>query len=208
MMCLMAAASGRAQVSFGPEAGVIFTNYTGKTNGATEPTKAMVSFRVGGVADIGLSERFFFQPGLLYVLNGFKVDYVVSSGSCKVHTLELPLNIGCKFGKPGGDRFSIGVGPYLAFNMGGTLKQTSYGTSESMSIKIGNDANTDNLKRTDVGLGINVAYQLSYGLFIRGHFQQGITNLEPGGDSNNSTFSTNSGISFGYLFGVNKKGKK
>jgi hypothetical protein len=100
------------------------------------------------------------------------------------------------------------VGPYLAFNMGGTLKQTSYGTSESMSIKIGNDANTDNLKRTDVGLGINVAYQLSYGLFIRGHFQQGITNLEPGGDSNNSTFSTNSGISFGYLFGVNKKGKK
>ncbi|PQJ10122.1 hypothetical protein CJD36_015610 [Flavipsychrobacter stenotrophus] len=209
LLCLCAVAYAHAQLSFGPEAGLQYTNYTGNTNGYNDDGKGRMGFRIGGVVEQPLSQHFYFQPGLLYVRNGYKLDYGATTFIGKISTLQLPVNIMFKAGKPGGERFFAGVGPYVAFNLAGTIKRTLYGNSETQKFRIGDDTYNDDIKRTDIGIGVNVGYQLVNGLFIRGHYQRGFVNLIPGGNEANSMFSTNAGVSVGYLFeGKGKVGKK
>ena len=209
LLCVCAVSYAHAQLSFGPEVGLQYTNYPGKTNGEKDDAKGRVGFRMGGVVDVPLSGHFYFQPGLLYVRNGYKFDNVVVTFTGKVDALQIPLNVLFKAGKPGGERFFFGVGPYVAFNLGGSVERNYYGTKETHTFEIGNNALNDDLKRTDIGIGLNVGYQLSNNLFMRAHYQRGFVNLLPGGDVNNATYSTNAGASVGYLFGGTRKaGKK
>ena len=83
----------------------------------------------------------------------------------------------------------------------GRQTDDSYKTTD-FTYSIGNDATHDDIKRTDFGIGLNAGYQIDNGLFFRAHYQRGFVNLLPGGDTNNTEFSTNYGVSVGYLFGA------
>lgn len=190
-----------AQFSVGPEAGLLFSNYTGKSNGETVNTKPVFGARFGATADLGLGSHFAVQSGLLYVINGYQLDYFILSQKVTINTLEVPLNVFWKSGEPGDDRFFVGVGPYIGWNMSGKYKETGNGASETRSLNIGDKVGEDDSKRTDYGIGVNLGYQLSMGLFIRAHFQKGLANLQPGGNADNIAQNMNYGISFGYLFG-------
>jgi len=197
-----------AQLAIAPEVGGLFSNYPGKDMGEKFDSKALFGMRAGAIVDIGLSNNFYLQPGILYVRNGYTFDNVISSGTIKVNSMEIPLNVQYKFGSAGGDRFFVGVGPYLAFNLGGKADGTAYGMSTTANLQIGNDAQTDNIKAFDFGAGLNLGYELSNGLYIRAHYQHGFVNLFPGGNTNNSSYSTNYGLSVGYLFATSGHAKK
>ena len=209
LLSLMVVTTGaKAQVMFGPEIGGLFSNYTGKEGGSSLESKAKFGLRVGGVADISVGDNFSIQPAVMYVKNGYKASNPAASVDVSINTLEIPVNVQYKFGKPGGDRFFIGVGPYMGFNLSGHDKVTYYGATNDITIKVGNDANNDFIKPLDFGLGLNAGYLLSSNLFVRAHYQHGLVNLQPGGDANNSAFNSNYGLSVGYFFGGNTKGKK
>jgi len=202
--CLLAATVGaQAQLTFGPEVSLIGSNYTGKADGQSSNTKSIVSFRAGAVLDAPISDHFSIQPAVLYVMNGFKSDIVIANASVHVNTLEIPVNVMYKIDVPGDGHLFVGLGPYIAYNMGGKYKESdSYSGTQTGSLNIGSGP-LDDLKVFDFGLGINAGYQLTNGLFLRVFYQKGLLNLDPQGNSNNYIRSTNYGVGVGMLFGGN-----
>jgi hypothetical protein len=206
------AAASNAQVAFGPEVGLNSVNMTLKDTAASALSTggAKLSFTVGGVAEFGLSDNFYLQPGVFYVRNGFKSSVFGITMDMVVNTIQIPINVEYKFGKPGGNRVFVGAGPYIGMNLGGTmsLKGNVFGfpISETQSVKIGSDTSAA-VKPIDAGFGLNAGYQLSNGMFIRVHYQMGLANLRPEGTSDVSVKTSNVGISVGYLFETKKKGK-
>ena len=197
-----------AQASFGPEVGGLFSNYQGKSGGNTVPTNARIGLRAGGVVDIGLSNNLCLQSGLFYVMNGYKISEAFVSGSANVNTLEIPILLTLKLSSPDKDRTFVGVGPYIARNLSGSSKANDpYNGNTSSTMSVGNSS-TDDIKPFDFGLCINAGYQISYGLYIRLHYQKGFVNLIPRGNSDNSSENTNYGVSVGYLFSSGTKSVK
>lgn len=206
---LVSMTSVQAQFTVGPELSLIGTNYTGKVDGQSGNTKSVISFRAGAVVNAPIGDHFDIQPAVMYVQNGSKSDVVFSSATAHVNTLEVPVNVMYKINTTHGEHFFVGLGPYIAYNMSGKTKFTSNfsGTgAETQTISFGSDAH-DNMKTIDLGLGINVGYQLLNGLFLRVYYQKGLVNLFPQGNTENSIYSTNYGVGLGMLFGGHNHAK-
>ena len=192
------ATATNAQVTYGPEVGLNISNYMGKSGGKTQSTTAKAGLRVGGVVDFGLTDNISLQPGIFYVMNGYKQSAFGTDVSVSVNTIEVPINVEYKFGMPGGNRFFVGVGPYIALNMGGNVKISGM---PDRSLQIGSDANKDDMKALDFGAGINFGYQLVKGFYARAHYQMGFSNLDPAGNADNTMHNSNFGVAVGYMFG-------
>ena len=208
---LTAASSANGQIAIAPEAGLNLSDLAIKSNGSTWNATTKGGLRIGGVADISLTNNLYLQPGLFFMKNRCLVkqpDYFGTGTidqAYSLNTLELPVNLEYKFGRPGGNRFFVGAGPYVGYNMSG--KVISSGVSRGMSI--GTDKPTaqgpgDDVKRIDIGAGLNVGYQFKNGVFAKAQYQMGVSNLSPTADANNSIRSSSFGITVGYFLGKNK----
>jgi hypothetical protein len=89
------------------------------------------------------------------------------------------------------------------------------GMDTSISLKFGNDYPSNDLRRVDFGGQVNVGYVLQSGIFFRGMYQQGFTNLIPQGNqdafaqaTNVRSRPTNITISVGYVLGGRPEAKK
>ncbi|MCW3120734.1 MAG: hypothetical protein JWQ38_226 [Flavipsychrobacter sp.] len=207
--------AAQAQVSFAPELGLNISQYRMSYAGISPSLDARFGLRLGGVADIGFNDNWSVQPGLFYVMNGFNyTETIPFFGTAelkeKINTIEIPVNVMYKFGDPGGNRFFIGAGPIIGMNIGGQQEASFAGLSTSQSLKIGSDSTNSDLKMLDIGVGINLGYELSSGLFFRGRYQMGLSNVAPGGDADNYLKSAGYGVSIGYMFHgkTAKKGTK
>ncbi len=74
------------EVKFGAKAGVNFASITGD---GTDDVKSRISFHVGGVAEIMISENFSVQPELLYTSIGAKDEYSESFAGETVEFKEV-----------------------------------------------------------------------------------------------------------------------
>ena len=79
--------------------------------------------------------------------------------------LEVPVGIVYKTGKPGQNRFFVGAGPYLGYQ----LKCKSTVTNVNL-MEIVTDE-TKNMKRAYIGIDINAGYEIAEGVFTRIAFQ-------------------------------------
>jgi len=198
-------------IAFGPELGLNMANMAFKYSASGTTTKTKTTFKpglaVGGVVDFGFTNNIYLQPGLFFLMNGCNFSasgsgvYSSPSGSYNLNTIQLPINFLFKLSKPGKNRIFFGIGPYVAYNIGGTSKSGS----SSTTLKIGSDQTKDNVKALDLGAGINAGYQFAMGLLIRAHYQMGFANLTPGGNSSNSSTTSAIGLTVGYLFGGKPK---
>ena len=211
--------TAQAQVSFAPELGLNISQYRISSGGVSPSLDPAFAMRLGGVADIGCSDNLSLQPGIFFVMNGFNYTETVpffgtASLKEKINTIEIPINLMYKFGEPGSNRFFIGAGPYIGMNVGGNQTASFFGLSSTQSLSIGNDSTTNDLKRMDVGVGLNLGYELAMGVFFRARYQMGLSNLAPQGDADNYIKSSSYGVSIGYMFhskstkkGAKKSGK-
>lgn len=223
LFAAMLATNANAQVTFGPEASLNISAYRIKLpeiTGATFSKSAVAGMRIGGIADIPLSDHVSIQPGASFAMNGMHITYTIAfAGSidiiARTNTLQIPLNVQYKFGKPEGSHFFVGAGPYMGINMSGTTKfkaavnvfTYSLDSTTTTKMDIGPDS-TDLMKRLDFGAGVNAGYQLAMGLYARAWYQMGFRNMVPAGGDNNSIKTINYGISIGYMFGgKNRKAK-
>ena len=224
LSCMFAAAlvnTAKAQITFGPIAGLNISNYTitGSNISLGSPSLGTASFtlnttskvggRFGGVVNIPLNKSLYLQPGALYVMNGFKESFLgLVELKAHINTVEVPVNLFYKFGDGDNKPFFIGVGPYFAYNVVGGIKTTVNPVLGSTATTIantkldiiGNDS-TDFVKAFDCGFGVNAGYQLAMGLFVNAHYQFGITNLIPIDINGYSIKNYNYGISIGYMIG-------
>ena len=196
------ATTASAQLAIAPELGLNMSNMSLKAAGATIDSKMKAGLAVGAVVDFGLSDNLYIQPGLFYLMNGYKDN--TGDGVFSVNTIQIPINVQYKLGEEGGNRFFFGVGPYLAYNLGASYKVGGVSTT----IDIGTDKSKDGLKPMDFGLGLNLGYLLSNGFYARAHYQMGLSNLAVNGDSDNSMKTSAIGLTVGYYFGGHKGGHK
>ena len=212
-------------ITGGPELGVNFSNLKTRVNGVNGNSESRVGLKFGGVLDIAIEDNFSIQPGLFYSVKGAKQDYIVSTqnesgvittheikNDYRINYLEIPINFQYKFGAHRSGQFFIGGGPYLAIALGGKVTNdditivdrpngvsTVTDRSTEYNLRIGNNANTDDVKKGDMGINLNLGYQFAGGLFLRGNLGLGLMNIMPGGDEDNYMRNNSFAVSIGYF---------
>ncbi len=185
--------------------------------------KGRVSWKVGVVAEIPVSETFSFMPQLNFLSKGGKLKQTESFNEAGLNFtidirdelslsyLELPLNL--VYNHFSG--FFVGGGPSISYGLGGKSKFSFTETatvlgetitdSESGTVNVKFDGESGaadddrHLNRFEFGATILAGYKLSNGAFINLHYNKGFSNISP---EANSTFKNQYfGIGIGYMFG-------
>lgn len=200
------------QIQFAPEIGGNMFKQTQKVeNGGVSSSingKFLPGLRAGAVVDIPVAEHFSVRPGLFYNLNRtrrFEVDImgIEATVTQTTHNLELPVYFTFKATGHETGGFFAGIGPYLSYALGGSLNtEASIGPiSTETSMEFGNDADEDHMKPLDVGGSVMLGYELPIGLYFKGHYNLGLMNQQPGGNSDNTRKAMSFGLSVGYFMG-------
>ncbi|MFD2914392.1 porin family protein [Psychroserpens luteus] len=168
------------EVKFGAKAGVNFSTF----GGDYEDVKSRTSFHVGGMAEISISEKFAFQPELLYSSVGAKADE--GDGELKLDYISIPLM--AKYMVAEG--FSIEAGPQIGI----LASAKSEGGGEDVDVK-------DETNGIDFGVGLGASYRMDTGLNFGLRYNLGLSNVNDAEDSDDFSFQNNVfQISVGYFF--------
>ena len=190
-------------VKFGAKAGVNFASITGDD---TDDLDGRTAFHLGVVAEIPISEKFSFQPELLYSAQGAsqkssfdEFNYEVKEElTGKLDYLNLPLM--AKFYVA--DGFSLEAGPQIGFLLSAKADYEfsasgggeDYSESDSIDLK-------DETKSIDFGANFGVGYKMESGLNFGIRYNLGLSNINDGEGSDD--FKNQNGvfqISVGYFF--------
>lgn len=194
-----------------------------------EGKKSVFGFKIGAIASIPVSDQVSFMPELNFVRKGgqFKLNETenigggatittVGNSETNLSFVELPLNIAYNSASEEGSGFFGGLGPVLSFGIGGqtesalTIKTTFPGipdqtisNTSKADIKFDGEKNAtdgkDHFKGFEFGGNVFAGYKLSSGVFVKGYYNMGFSNLSP---KDKTSFKTSYfGISVGYLFG-------
>jgi len=207
-------ASHPGNTSFGLRAGINFQNINGKDeNDEKLKNDILTGFNIGINAEIPVGVDFYFQPGLLYTIKGAKSEEEALGQSfnttLKISYLELPLNF---LYKPllGTGHLILGIGPYVAFGVGGKATYEGGGSSLSEKIKFQNTVNNSDpvdvvyIRPLDAGANLLVGYEFGNKISFQLNTQLGLTKINPeyegASNDNSSAKNTGFGFSLGYRF--------
>jgi len=192
---------------FGAKAGLNIAkyNYSGEnTSEVNDKLKSLIGFHVGGFAEFEITEKFAFQPELLYSAQGVKSENsdtvlgVVYSSESTIKTSYINIPLMAKYYVIEG--LSVQAGPQVGFLMSAdatTSNSTGGITQNSTSTDV-----KDQYKGIDFGLNFGVGYKLDFGLFFDARYNLGLSDLADkrvDGDDNKSTNRVIQ-ISVGYSF--------
>jgi hypothetical protein len=172
---------------FGVNAGVNFSNITGKD--ASDAYKLKTGFQAGVTYDIGIADDFVIQPGLSYVQNGAKIDGF--DAKVQLNYLQLPVTFQYQ-PELGTGHLLLGVGPYIGMGIGQVK-----GTGGDLTLK--RDWDEAGLKKIDAGGKLLAGYQLSNGLSLNLNANLGLVKLSDA-DNPPTTNNTSFGVTLGYKF--------
>jgi hypothetical protein len=162
------------EISFGVKGGLNIANITG----GDADRNNLLSFHLGGVAEIPVSEKFSIQPELLYTRQGSETENIVK---IKLDYLALPIM--AKYYVT--NNLSIEAGPQAAF----LVRDKADFNNSNLEGEL--DANT-----FDFGLNIGAGYKLPSGFFTQLRYNYGVTVIAENPDLKNSVFQ----LSVGYQF--------
>ena len=157
--------------TFGVKAGVNFASLTGDDAEGMDGRTSMV---FGGFAKFQVSEKFAFQPELLYSMQGATTsesfwigeDDVDVDVTVKLDYLNIPLM--AKYYVTEG--FSLQAGPQVGFLLSAKAKVEAGGEEEEEDIK-------DDFKGLDFGLNFGAGYELESGLGFDARYNLGLSNI-------------------------------
>ncbi|GAA0532135.1 porin family protein [Chitinophaga japonensis] len=189
------------QVKWGVVAGPNFSSVTQKYAGDKETSSLLVGVRAGITADLPLADEFFIGTGLLYAGKGGK-NKDNSDFKTTLSYLQLPILFTYK-PQVGTGNLVLGVGPYLAYGLGGKHKGGIGNLSGDLKA-FDDESGAYKLSRFDAGAGIQVGYELPQGLYFGLNTDLGLVNVASEKEIAGEDFSwknTSFGVSVGYKFG-------
>lgn len=136
-----------------------------------------VSFHLGGVAEVPISDKISVQPELLYSSQGTKWDFGTADNNLKLDYINLPI-LG-KYHIIEG--LSAEAGPLVGF------------------LIASNADDDDRFKKLDVAFAIGASYRLNENIFFSLRYNKGIANINGddfGGNGQNNVFQISAGYSF------------
>lgn len=177
---------------------------------ATGPnTSFVVGGKAGLIAEIGITNNIYLQPGAFYTMKGYTItfsdyDGINYDGKLKANYIEIPINVLYKTGTPETGRFFAGIGPYMAYALSGDISLDASGfgfrANYSESLAIGTTG-TDMVKPLDIGANLSLGYELPLGVFFRAQLSHGLYNTSPQTGVVQKNWGTS--ITAGYLLGFN-----
>lgn len=162
------------EIKFGVKGGLNFSTVSGDN---TENIDYVTSYHFGVVSEIPLSEKFSFQPEVLYSRQGYSFNNDVVA----LNYLNIPLM--AKYYVTKG--LSVEAGPQIGFLLSAK--------NEKIDVK-------DAFKTVDFGVNFGVGYKLENGLNFGARYNLGLTDIN---DVDNSSGKNKNGvfqISVGYFF--------
>lgn len=141
-------------IKFGAKGGLNFATLTGGNNSEIGWT---TDFNLGVMAEIKISEKFSFQPELIYSGQGFGSGDS-AEGTIALNYLNVPL-IGKYYVT---EKLSLEAGSQIGF---------------LLSTKGGTNTNKDQFKTTDFGVSFGLGYKLDNGLFFNARYNLGLTDI-------------------------------
>jgi hypothetical protein len=203
LLALLVGASTQASAQHfrvAPEIGVNFSNMTFRYEDRfgrdyKESGELKAGLKAGLILDGQVSRNIWFQPGLFYVMKGYRSNIGPNEASVKANYLELPLNFLYKTGGRGAGRFFIGGGPYVAAAIGGKIEDRA---GRDYDLDFGDNIN-DDLRRLDAGLNITTGYEFPRGVFIRTNAGFGLVNIAPDNANDTRIRNWGLGVSLGYF---------
>lgn len=161
---------------------------------STGSSKSRPGFSVGAMYSTQLNDNWYFQPALLYNLEGSRsVNGANPAYSVYRYNLEVPLILSHRYGD---DEISFGLdfGPFIKYGLHGGYWVDDIASGERIRPNI-----FDHQKRFDIGPQIGFSV-LVYGLYIGYSFQFGM--IKPWKDSSQRGNYYNSCMTFGYMFQI------
>lgn len=205
----MAQTGEMGRTSFAILGGVNFQNLNGEDNsGRKLENDLLIGYHAGVNIQIPVAPEFYFQPGLMFSTKGAESVSVLTP-TYKLSYVELPLNFVYK-GQVGNGYFMVGVGPYVAYGIGGkaiyevgSVKSESDVTFKS-EVVLGDPLMAVYVKPFDAGGNIFFGYELADGLFMQLNAQLGMLDIKPdhylNPDDSSTLKNTGYGVSLGYRF--------
>lgn len=163
-------------VSFGIRAGLNMA--TTKFADSYDGTRMTIGFHFGVVADIKLTDMFYFTPGLLYSGKGYKYDKIETASASYV---DIPLHLSARFGDVDQLQFQVNAGPYVAMGIGGKIKSEK------------NDSEIDFF---DYYKGFDYGLSVGGGILISCHYYVGLSLQVGFADYRNQNISIGIGYNF------------
>ncbi len=183
---------------FGVNAGVNFSNITGKdADNVMGNGSLKTGFQAGITYDIGIADDFVIQPGLSFVQNGAKYKYegtleeMVGNPSIHLNYLQLPVTFQYQ-PELGNGHLLLGVGPYVGMGVGKVKYASDNGDSKL-------DWDQARYKKFDAGGKLLAGYQLSNGLSLNLNANLGLVKLRDI-DNPPTINNTSFGVTVGYKF--------
>ncbi|WP_299256371.1 porin family protein [uncultured Aquimarina sp.] len=140
--------------NLGVKGGLNFATLTGENNSEIGWT---TDFNLGVMAEVKISDKFSFQPELMYSGQGYGSDFD-SEGITALNYLNVPLML--KYYMTKG--LSLEAGPQIGF---------------LLSTKGGTNTNKDLFKTTDFGVNFGLGYKLDNGLYFSARYNLGLTDI-------------------------------
>jgi hypothetical protein len=195
-------------ISFRIRGGVNLQNINGRDPlDAKLENKLKTGFHIGASADVPIATDFAVQGGVLFSTKGAKLKG--TDDKLNIGYIEIPV-LFIHTPKLGRDRLILGVGPYVAFGVGGKLNRKN-GSDEDITFKkeinFSDVLNADKefLKRFDAGANLLAGYELGNGVFVQLNAQLGLVKINPKIESvsndKTSLKNTGFGLSVGYHLG-------
>lgn len=208
------ALGSRAQetTTFGIRAGVNFQNINGRDVFDEKlENKLKTGFHVGVNAEVPVARDFYVQPGVLFTTKG-AINKDDEDIKLNLSYIEVPINF---LYKPvlGAGKLLLGIGPYIAFGIGGNVSNES---GEEKDIEFTKEVSPQDFasatatghypyfKRFDAGGNLLAGYEFSNKFSFQLNAQLGMININSDieGISDNDTKFKNTGfgLSLGYRF--------
>ena len=199
---LVAGAVNAQQPDFGAKAGVNFA--TLDSDGPFEMS-GQTGFHFGLVAELKFSEKFSFQPEVLYSIQGANAEFSMEGFGSAEETLRLDyvnIPLMAKFYMIPG--LSLEVGPQIGVLV---KAESEYEYSFGEETEAGTGDIKDETKAIDFALAGGLAYEFPMGIFVSGRYNLGLSNVadssEELGDEFEEDFKWKNNViqlSLGYKF--------
>jgi hypothetical protein len=181
--------------TFGITGGVVSANQRFGLTDEKETSDSKLGLTLGIFANIGLSEKASFIPGLNFTQKGGNYNEGGVESSININYLEIPLNF-VFYTKPRSGLF-FGFGPTASFALNGKSKATFNGDTFSEDLSFGSDENENDLKRAELGFNVLAGLRSKKGLSLTVNYHLG-NNIALGEGTFNNRYI---GFRLGYEFG-------
>lgn len=176
LLCLLVISLSAQDFSFGVKGGINVASIGGGNSLGLSGLGSKISFHVGGVAEVPISEKFAVQPELLYSSQGSNFNFV---GNTKLKLDYINLTILGKYYILEG--LSAEAGPVVGF-------------------LLSTNADKEDYNSLDVAFAIGASYKLNESIFFSLRYNKGIADIN---NDENIDFSSQNNvlqISAGYAF--------